>query len=253
MDRPFLLAQLSDPHIGATWGGGDPLAGLEATLVSMAELRPGVDAVLISGDLVDHGAAAEYEQLIDLLSDLEVPVHVMAGNHDDRATLRRQFELPGDSAAPVQYAVDLGPMRLIVLDSTRPGHDGGELDVERLGWLDSELGAAPEQPALLALHHPPLPTGIPAFDEIGLPAGDRRALGEVVERHPQVLGLVAGHVHRAIVGSLAGRPVLSAPSTYLQARLAIGAERIEFADGPRGFAVHALLGGALSLHVQPVP
>jgi 3',5'-cyclic-AMP phosphodiesterase len=252
MENPFLLAQLSDPHIGATWGGGDPVAGLKAALASIAELRPGVDAVLVSGDLVDHGAAAEYEQLSGLLADLDVPIHVMAGNHDDRAALRRQFELPGDSAAPIQYAVDLGPMRLIVLDSTRPGHDGGELDAERLGWLDSELGAAPDPPALVALHHPPLPTGIPAFDEIGLPAADRRALGELVERHPQVLGLVAGHVHRAIVGALAGRPVLSAPSTYLQAGLTIGAERFEFADEPRGFAVHALLGGALSLHVQSV-
>src|SRR6266498_2271376 len=27
MTKPFLLVQLSDPHIGATWAGGDPAAG----------------------------------------------------------------------------------------------------------------------------------------------------------------------------------------------------------------------------------
>jgi Icc protein len=252
MHRPFLLAQLTDPHIGATWGGGDPVAGLRAALASMLKLSPGVDAVLISGDLADHASDAEYEQLADLLADLEVPVYVLAGNHDDRDALRRHFGLSGEPGTPLQYAVEMGPMRLIVLDTTRPGHDGGELDAERLAWLDAELGAAPDQPTLLAMHHPPLATGIPAFDEIGLPIADRCALGEVVQRHPQALRLVAGHVHRTIVGGLAGRPVLSVASTFAQARLSIGAERFEFVPEPAGFAVHALLDGELSSHVQPV-
>jgi hypothetical protein len=29
MTRPFLLVQLSDSHIGADWGDGDPVAGLK--------------------------------------------------------------------------------------------------------------------------------------------------------------------------------------------------------------------------------
>jgi Icc protein len=252
MSSPFLLAQLTDPHIGATWGGGAPAAGLRAVLAAMLKLRPGVDAVLISGDLADHASDAEYEELSELVADLDAPVYVLAGNHDDREALRRHFGPPGDPGTPLQYAVDLGPMRLIALDTSRPGHDDGELDADRLAWLDAELAAVPDEPTVLAMHHPPLATGIPAFDEIGLPIADQRALGEVVERHPQVLRLVAGHVHRTIVGALAGRPVLSVASTFAQARLSIGAERFEFVAEPSGFAVHAFLDGELSSHVQPV-
>jgi Icc protein len=252
MNNPFLLAQLTDPHIGATWGPGDPVGGLRAVIASILRLRPGVDAVLISGDLADHASDSEYEQLAALVADLEVPVYVLAGNHDDRDALRRHFDLTGELGTPLQYAVDLGSMRLIALDTTRPGHDGGELNQERLAWLDAELAAVPDKPTLLAMHHPPLATGIPAFDEIGLPVADQRALGEVVQRHPQALRLIAGHVHRTIVGALAGRPVLSLASTFAQARLSIGAERFEFVAEPAGFAVHALLDGELSSHVQPV-
>jgi 3',5'-cyclic-AMP phosphodiesterase len=253
MSRPFLIAQLSDPHLGAEWTErDDPVAGLAAAVEAVRAMRPHPDAVLFSGDLADSGADAEYEQLRELLEPLEAPLYLLPGNHDDRRALRRHFPVPGADADPVQYSADLGPLRLVVLDTTRPGEDPGVLDPERLGWLDAELATAPEQPTLLAMHHPPLVTGVPAWDHIGLPSADRRALGEVVERHPQVRRLVAGHVHRTISGELAGRAVLSVPSTYVQARLNFGSQEIELAADPAGFAVHAVLDGELISHVQPV-
>jgi Icc protein len=219
---------------------------------AVAELVPRPDAVLISGDLAEHGAAEEYDLVQELVGRLGAPLHVLPGNHDDRAALRRRFGLPGADAEPVQYAVELGPLRLVVLDGTRPGEDRGELDADRLAWLEATLAAASDVPTLLALHHPPVVIGIPAFDEIGLPPSDRQALGEVVARHPQVRRIVAGHVHRAVYAELAGRSVLAAPSTYVQALLDLGGEEIRFSDDPAGFVVHALLDGELVSHIQPV-
>jgi 3',5'-cyclic-AMP phosphodiesterase len=249
MARPFLVAQLSDPHIGADWAEGDPLAGFAAAIESVAGMPVQPDAVLVSGDLADHAADAEYEQVRELLGRLRAPSYVLAGNHDDRSTLRRHFDLPGDQAEAVQYAVDLGPLRLIALDTTRPGEEPGALDAERLEWLDGALSAAPAKPTLLAMHHPPILTGIPAADDAGLPVSDRQALRTVVERHPQVLRLVAGHVHRTISGELAGRSVLTIPSTYVQARLDFASDAAELSDEPAGFAVHALWQGELTSHI----
>jgi hypothetical protein len=93
---------------------------------------------------------------------------------------------------------------------------------------------------------------MPAFDAIGLPAADRDALAAVVARHPQVGVLVAGQIHRAIIGAVAGRPVLVAPSTYVQARLDLAAPGIAFGADPAGFVVHVLDDGALVSHVRPV-
>jgi 3',5'-cyclic-AMP phosphodiesterase len=252
MTKPFLLVQLSDPHIGATWGDGDSVAGLRAAVESVRRLPDVLDAVLMSGDLADNAADAEYDLVRESLAQLGVPVYVLPGNHDNRDTLRRHFDLPGAVGTPVQYAVNLGPLRLVVLDSTRPGEDRGELDADRLSWLDTELARAPDRLTLLALHHPPVSTGIAAWDEIGLPAADRRALGDVLDRHPQVRRIVAGHVHRTMTAELAGRAVLAVPSTYIQTRLSFNSDEIETAAEPPGFAVHALLGGELASHVQPV-
>ena len=252
MTRPFLLVQLSDPHIGATWADGDPVAGLRAAVESVRRLPDAPDAVLMSGDLADNAADSEYELVRELLAQLGAPFYVLPGNHDDRDTLRRNFDLPGAVGTPVQYAVELGPLRLVALDSTRPGEVPGELDADRLSWLDADLARAPDRPTLIALHHPPVSTGIPAWDDLGLPAADRRALGDVLQRHPQVRRVVAGHLHRALTSELAGRAVLAVPSTYVQMRLSFNSEEIETAAEPAGFAVHSLLDGELASHVQPV-
>ena len=208
--------------------------------------------MLVSGDLADHAADVEYAQVRELLAPLEAPLFVLPGNHDDRTALRRHFGVPGTDGEPVQYAADLGPLRLVVVDSTRPGEDRGELDADRLAWLQTTLAAAPETPTLLALHHPPFATGIPGFDRVGLPPDDRHALGQVVEGHPQVRRIVAGHLHRTMSADLGGRSVLAAPSTYVEMRLEFGAEEIQVSHEPRGFAVHALVDGELVSHVQVV-
>jgi 3',5'-cyclic-AMP phosphodiesterase len=248
----FTLVQLSDPHIGAEWAPGDPVAGLSAAVASVAELHPGADAVLVSGDLAEHAAHAEYELLRELLAPLAAPLLVLPGNHDDRGALRSHFDLPGPGSEPIRYAQDLGALRLVALDTTIPGEPSGRLDADQLEWLDTELGAAPTAPTVVAMHHPPLPSGLPAFDAIGIPAEHREAFARVVARHEQVKRIVAGHVHRVIIGEVGGRSALVAPSTYVQARLDFVTESIQLDDEPAGFAVHVLSDGAVLSHIQPI-
>jgi 3',5'-cyclic AMP phosphodiesterase CpdA len=211
------------------------------------------DAVLLSGDVSDNGTDATYEAVRGIVGRLGVPIHVLPGNHDERAAMRRAFDLPGSGSEPICYAVDVGELRLVTLDGTRPGCEGGELDEARLQGLDAQLAAAPDRPTLLATHHPPIAIRASAWDEIGLPPADREALGAVLERHPQVRLVVAGHIHRAIVGALAGLPVLVAPSTHVATRFDLGDVPIEFEPAaPRGFAVHALLDGEIRSNLLPI-
>jgi 3',5'-cyclic-AMP phosphodiesterase len=252
VSRPFVVVQLSDTHVGADWGPGGSVAKLAATVaaVGASDLTP--DAVLISGDLADHGADDEYEQLRELVAPLDAPLYVLPGNHDDRAALRRHFDVPRSGFEPVQYAADLGSLRLVTVDTKRVGEDAGELDAERLDWLQAALADAPDVPTLLALHHPPLTTGIAPVDDVGLPPADQRALGEVVGRHPQVRRIVAGHMHLTAGATLDGRSVFVAPSTYVQAELEFGAEEVRLSADPPAFAVHAFAAGELVSYAQPV-
>jgi hypothetical protein len=64
--------------------------------------------------------------------------------------------------------------------------------------------------------------------------------------------IVAGHIHQPLVARLAGRPVLSIPSTYVQARVDFTAPEIQLGPGPPGFAVHALVDGRLTSYLHVV-
>jgi 3',5'-cyclic-AMP phosphodiesterase len=253
MSKPTLLVQLTDLHVGGNENGLDPLPRLAAVIEAVRSLPNRPDAVLVSGDLTDDGDAEGYRVAREMLAGLEAPLHVIPGNHDDRRRLREAFGLPGIGDDPVNYSARVGDLRLLVFDSIVPGQDPGDFPSEQLRWLDEALAAEPEAPTLLALHHPPLSTGIAEWDAINLSASQRRALADAIGGHPQLLGIVGGHLHRVAVSTLAGRPVLAAPSTYWQVRPDFEeGDEYQVVDSP-GFAIHALRQGELYSQAESVP
>lgn len=249
---PFAVVQLTDPHIGASWSD-DPGGALGAAVAAVGEvLGSAPDAVVVSGDIANTPDDAEYEQARELLDRLDAPVYVLPGNHDDREGLRRHFEIPAGDEPHLSYAVDLGPARLVCLDTQRPGHDGGQLDSQRLSWLERSLAQDEVTPTLLAMHHPPLVVGVPSLDAIAIPAEERNALAESLARHPQVHVIAAGHVHRAIIGELGGARVIAIPSTDVQLAFDTEAPEIRFVREPACFAVHMLIEGRFVSHIQPI-
>ncbi len=254
-DEPALLAQISDLHVQVGAGDRTIVARVEAVVAAVHTLDPAPDSVLVTGDLVHHGTPAEYDRIAELLAPLRQPVHVLAGNHDDRDALRAglgPFVGEGHGSF-VHYTARSGPLRLVVCDTTEPGQDGGRLCDQRLAFIAEALAADRDTPTVLAMHHPPLLTGIRVMDEIGLDDASRAELAAVLERAPNVSRIVAGHVHRAMFGRLGACTVFTCPSTDLAIQLDLtGSGEIAVVDEPAAFALHLAAGGGLTTHVQPV-
>ena len=252
----IVLAQISDSHLRVGGDDGASARALEAVVRSIGALDPAPQALLVSGDLADSGSAREYERALELLSPLSMPIHVLAGNHDDRDALRDYFATPtanGSASGFLQYATRIGPLRMVVCDTMLPGQNAGSFGPDRLGWLDAELASDRKTPTLVAMHHPPLFFGIRVLDENCLPAADRRTLGEVVGRNPQIVRIVAGHIHRTIVGALGGCSVYVCPSAYLQLHLTSSfSDRVVWVREPPGFALHVAVDGVVTSHSLPV-
>jgi Icc protein len=226
-----ILAQLSDPHIRVGPNDQGSAAALADAVGAVLALDPLPDAVLVTGDLAEGGTAAEYERVRELLAPLPIPVHVLPGNHD---------ALDWDGP----YAADCGDLRLVLCDTSITDRDDGHLDLD---WLDAQL-AQSTAPTIVAMHHPPLLTGIGGLDALGLPELERAALAALLGRSPHVRRVVAGHVHRAAFGTLGGCAVVTCPSTNLQAKLEIGSPGFAIVPEPPAFLVHT----ADVAHVQPV-
>jgi len=226
----MLISQITDLHVGQLLEAGgrtiDTLGGVTRAVAALNALSPRPEAVLVTGDLVAEERRDTYRAVAAALGDLAMPHYVVPGNHDDRALMREAFGaagyLPRDGEF-LHYTVEDFALRLVALDTQDPGRDGGRLGPARLDWLEERLAAAPERPTLIAMHHPPVTVGMPDFDAIGLTG--REAFGEIVARHPQVLGIACGHVHRDIVAAWCGALVAVTPGTGYQYALRLPPER----------------------------
>ena len=251
-----LIAQISDPHIKVpgrrAYGRVDTAAALAASVEAVNALTPLPDLVVISGDLVDGGAPAEYAHLVDLLAPLRPPVRVVPGNHDARgpltAALAGRCGLTAGEG-PVTWVHDLPAARVIGLDSTVPGAAHGQLGAAALAGLDAALAERPDAPAMVVLHHPPIRVGIPGMDADNLRDGD--ALARVLAPHGSRCAIVCGHVHRAVSAVFAGALLTIAPGVS-HAVLRSAEPPVRFALEPPGYVLHSLDGGVWTAQFCPI-
>jgi 3',5'-cyclic-AMP phosphodiesterase len=252
----MLIAQLSDLHLrdpaGLLPGQVDTADLVRRTLVHLLAQVPAPDVVVLTGDLVDGGRLAEYESLRHLLAPLDVPVLLLAGNHDAHGPLRTVFQGPGfeylqQHAHRTEYALRLGSMRFIALDTVVPGAAHGALSGEQLDWLEARL-REDDAPTLLLMHHPPFATGVAHMDAMGLRLG-AAGLESVVARHRHVEALLCGHLHRPIQTRFGHTLACTAPGAAHQITLDLRPEGpATYIMEPPGYLLHLWQGQRLVSH-----
>lgn len=226
-----VLAHLSDPHIGAVPDGLDRLRRVLAEL----ERLPRLDALLVTGDLADHGAPDEYAAFFDALP-ADVPTIVVPGNHDVRDALR-PFRPDAPRQGPVNGLLDVGDVRVVGLDSSIPGRDEGLLEEATLAFARTAIDEAPGH-VLLAMHHPSIDVGNAFMDGMGLTNPDE--LAALVTSSPAVIGCLTGHVHSALAGTFAGRPILGAVGIVSTLRIGGRADPLDDTSAMPGLALHTI-------------
>ncbi len=247
----MIIAQITDAHVTVPgqrlYGDYDPGHALTQTLRALAALTPVPDVVLFTGDLTDIGTPAEYEALRDLLNGFPLPLAVIPGNHDRRDAFAAAFAsgpVRAGSGRFLHLVLDDWPVRLVGLDTlSGPGVSAGLLCEERLDWIDATLAEAPDRPTLIFMHHPPFPTGIGFMDAIACENGDR--LADIVARHPSVLRVICGHVHRPVHTLFGGAVASICPSVAHKVGLTLaeGAPEQMLREDP-AFQLHVWTGGA---------
>jgi hypothetical protein len=219
-----LYAFRTAPPVGAAgravrlWVQGDPglaipttLQGRDAAMQWAAahprEGLPPIDLWLTTGDnAYRSGKDEEFQRhLFEAYPTLlpSVPYLPVYGNHDARRnafyslfTFPEEGELGGlPSGSEHYFAIDYGPLHLIVLDSEEGDLEAGGA---MLQWLQQDL-AATRQPWLIALlHHPPYTRGSHNSDSDADSGGRLRKVREnvvpLLERGGVDLALF-GHSH----------------------------------------------------------
>ncbi|MFF6777134.1 metallophosphoesterase [Streptomyces sp. NPDC012637] len=248
----IVTAHLSDVHIDGEQRSADRT---KAVMDYLDDLPYDLDAVLVTGDIADHGLPAEYELSRRLLTSRH-PVLTCPGNHDERGAFRRFLLGEPGSTAPVNQVLRTDRLTVALCDSSVPGKDEGFIEDDTLLWLEDVLARTPDgMPVLVGFHHPPALLHSPFIDGIRQ-FGDER-LAALVGRHPNIAALVCGHAHTPAVTTFAGKPLVVAPGVVSTLRLpwehrAHPADHVHL-DQPPALVFHVLDGtGRLTSHYRSV-
>lgn len=250
----MLLAHISDLHLDGTDRATERATRVVTYLNSLTR-QP--DAVLVTGDIADHGAPEEYAEAARLLASLTAPAFPCPGNHDDRATYRKVLlgdESPGGTetaTGPVNRLHLVAGYGLLLCDSTIPGEDAGRFDEETLDWLAHTLDDLGDTPALPAFHHPPATVHHPYLDSTNLTNAPRFA--QLLAERPvdNVLAILTGHAHTSMAATFAGLPLRVAPGVISTLRLPWeSGEGLVDTVAPPGVAFHVLDEGIRNTDAQ---
>ncbi|MET8036125.1 metallophosphoesterase [Streptomyces sp. NPDC005345] len=230
-----LFAHISDLHLD-----GSERATRRATRVMdyLRALPRPVDALLVTGDIADHGEEAEYEEAAQLLTG-PFPVLTCPGNHDARPAYRKGLLGEVADQGPINQVHQIGGTAVLMCDSTIPGRDEGRLDAQTLAWIDATLTALPQDtPALIAFHQPPVELHHPLPDSGMLQEPDR--LADLLDAHPGVVAVLTGHAHTAAASTFAARPLIVGPAITWTLRMPWEGDQAADRDQPPGLAFHIL-------------
>jgi len=211
---PLRIVQITDTHLYADPDGQllglNTRHSLEKVIDLVLEAQP-PDLVVASGDLTHDGSAQAYQHVRDCFRRIGAPVYCLPGNHDEAATLNACMN--NDPFLCV-HNTRIGNWQMLFLDSTVAGSEGGHLGKPELDILDAALASYPDLPALVWLHHQPVPTGSQWMDSMAV--DNPQAFFDITDRHTQVRAIVWGHVHQLFEQQRNGVQLLSTPSTCIQ-------------------------------------
>lgn len=213
---PARVVQITDTHLMHTPGG--TLLGLdtdfslqEVIKLVRAERQP-IDLILATGDISDSGSEDAYYRASEYMDGLCAEVVWLAGNHDLLANMQAVFGRGGE----LVRVIYVGNWQIVMLNSQIPGEVGGELGADELDWLEQCLQQSRQRNlySLVCLHHQPLPMGSAWIDEQTV--RDHEQFFAIIDRHPQVRGVLWGHVHQYLDLPRGGVQMMSTPSSCVQ-------------------------------------
>lgn len=206
------LIQISDCHLGGSPGekllGMDTDESLQDVLALIGKSEPGLDLIVASGDIASGAQANAYRRFPVIVHAANTaPLAWLPGNHDLESLMR------AGNDSVLMERVELEHWQVLMLDSSVPGYEHGDIRPAELQRLERQLREC-DKYALVFVHHQPLPVGCQWLDQYVIRNGD--ALLELVSRFAQVRCLAWGHVHQEFEATFGHVQLLASPSTCIQ-------------------------------------
>ena len=246
---------ITDTHLvapGELLHGLNPAERFTRCVDDILQNHRDAECCVITGDLADRGEDSAYKFMAEQVSRLDMPCHLIIGNHDHREIYRCCFPQANvDDHGFVQYTVSTPAGVFIIIDTVEYETSGGIYCEQRQQWLRATLAEHQHEPVYLFMHHPPFDLNFPCIDNIGL--AEQRAFADILRPHSNIRHLFFGHAHRPISGNWLGISFSSLRGTNHQVDLNFNSENIHYNSEPPEYAIVFIEEDSIVVHTQSYP
>ena len=219
--KSLRVVQITDIHLlaetGATLYGVDTAIALQKVIDAIVELSPLPDLMIATGDLAEDGSKATYNRLRDLLSGVNMPVYVLAGNHDDINAMHDS--LVNQNIKFIDMA-RVDKWIFMFVNSQVVGESYGYISPDEMSRLKSNLELAGDTPVVVALHHTPMQICRRANCQLQ----NVTEFNQLMSRFSNIKAVIAGHTHIEAEKKCARHIQYTTPSTFAQIDHGLAAE-----------------------------
>lgn len=195
----LLLVHMSDMHCGPKLEGNT----LQQAIDEINMLN--ADIVVVTGDLTEEGLTSEFQEAKRYLKQLKCKhIVVGSGNHDSRTTGYLLF--PKFFGEP-SSVTEIGDIALIMLNSSRPDREDGEIGYNQGLWLKRCLNQHEDKFKIVALHHHLIPV-----PDTGMERNTVSDAGDLLRTLilNEVNLVLCGHRHRPWMWTIGNLPIIYA-------------------------------------------
>jgi Icc protein len=211
--KSLRVVQITDIHLlagpGAKHYGIDTAVTLQKVIDAIIGLTPTPDLMIATGDLAEDGLEATYNRLGKLLAAVNMPVYVLAGNHDDIDKMHDS--LVGGNISFVDMA-RVGNWVFVFVNSQVVGKSYGLISPDEMSLLKRNLELVRDAPVVVALHHTPMEICPRANCQLQNVTEFNQLLGSF----PGIKAVIAGHTHVNAEKNNASHVQYTTPSTFAQ-------------------------------------
>lgn len=149
----------------AVIGDGEPkpdaeFPGLNAAVESINALAMDYDLSFVAGigDIPHKGTVVQYEAALGVLKNLDIPFYPIMGNEEYNASEQRYLEYANRwnqgrvRIKALKYVIETEPLALIFATPEKDGRDFHDTGVR---WIEEQLDAIGDKPAMLFIHGAP--------------------------------------------------------------------------------------------------
>ena len=232
------VLHITDPHLFADRNGDlrgtVTYTALQRVIAHYKTSGWRADIVALTGDLIQDDSAGAYVHCRELLSDLDMPIHCVPGNHDVRSLMREELPSP-----PFVYCgfAEIGNWLIVSIDSCSAGRAGGIVTDDEISRMQGIIKSSAAEHILVCLHHPPVLMGSTWLDSVGLDNGEQFLA--LVQSMGRVRAMIFGHVHQPYDADHGGVRIIATPSTCRQ--FLPGSETFAVDDRPPAYRRISLL------------